>query len=51
MRFLVDRHTYDKTIEVLRTAFARAQVGRNEKIEALKRLAVFSEQTSETVAG
>ena len=37
--FPVDRATYDKTIEVMRNALNRAQIGRNEKIHAFRRLA------------
>lgn len=35
----VDRPTYDRSIEVLRQAVARAKVGNRERTEALKRLA------------
>jgi hypothetical protein len=35
----VDRATYDRNIETLRTAVAQARVGRNERLEALRRLA------------
>jgi hypothetical protein len=35
----VDRRTYDRSIEVLRTAVSRAKLGRREKLEALRRLA------------
>jgi hypothetical protein len=38
----VDRQTYDKTIEVMHRALNRANVGRNEKISAFKRLAEFA---------
>ena len=38
----VDRPTYDRNIQVLRTAVAQAKIGRSERLEALKRLAVFS---------
>jgi hypothetical protein len=37
--FPVDRPTYDATIESLRRAVAEAHVGRNEKVDALRRLA------------
>ncbi len=37
----VDRETYDRTIETLREAVARARVGRRERLEALRRLAAF----------
>jgi uncharacterized protein len=39
--FPVDRDTYDKTIEVMRTALNRAQIGRSEKIHAFRRLAAL----------
>jgi len=39
----VDRATYDKTIEVMRDALNRANVGRNEKIQAFRRLAAFAQ--------
>ncbi len=39
--FPVDRSTYDRTIEVLRTALDRAGIDRSEKTGALKRLAAF----------
>ena len=38
----VDRVTYDKTIEVMRDALNRAQVGRSEKVQAFRRLASFA---------
>ena len=34
----VDRRTYDRSIEVLRTAVLRAKLGRREKLDALRRL-------------
>ncbi|MFQ5880314.1 MAG: DUF763 domain-containing protein [Dehalococcoidia bacterium] len=34
----VDRRTYDQSIEVLRTAVAKAKLGQREKLEALRRL-------------
>lgn len=37
----IDRATYDRTIETLRAAVARARVGRREKLDALRRLAAF----------
>jgi uncharacterized protein len=40
--FPVDRATYDKTIEVLRQALNRAQIGRTEKIHAFRRLGEFA---------
>jgi hypothetical protein len=39
--FPVDRETYDRTIQVLSSAVQRAKVDRSEKVEALKRLAMF----------
>ncbi|MGI8498542.1 MAG: DUF763 domain-containing protein [Gemmatimonadaceae bacterium] len=41
--FPVDRPTYDRTIEILRTAINRASVGRSEKVQAFKRLAALGE--------
>ena len=38
----VDRQTYDKTIEVMHRALNRANVGRNDKISAFRRLAEFA---------
>jgi hypothetical protein len=35
----VDRQTYDRSIELLRTAVQRARLGQGDKAEALKRLA------------
>jgi len=35
----VDRETYDRTIETLRAAVARARLGQREKLDALRRLA------------
>ncbi|RKY72850.1 MAG: DUF763 domain-containing protein, partial [Candidatus Latescibacterota bacterium] len=35
----VDRRTYDRSIEVLRSAVERARLGRRERMEALRRLA------------
>jgi hypothetical protein len=40
--FPVDRATYDKTIDVLHRAMARAQVDRSEKVSALRRLGAFA---------
>jgi uncharacterized protein len=37
----VDRATYDRTIDVLRTAVNRAKVENSEKVAALKRLSAF----------
>ncbi len=39
--FPVDRDSYDRTIEVLHTALARAGVDRSERTAALRRLAAF----------
>ncbi|HYC45218.1 MAG TPA: DUF763 domain-containing protein [Burkholderiales bacterium] len=39
--FPVDRATYDKTIEVMRTALNGAKIERAEKVKAFKRLATF----------
>jgi len=35
----IDRRTYDRSIEVLRSAVEKARIGKREKMEALKRLA------------
>jgi hypothetical protein len=37
----VDRETYDRNIELLRTAVAQAKLGKTERIDALRRLARF----------
>lgn len=37
----VDRVTYDRNIELLRTAVAQAKIGKTERIDALRRLARF----------
>lgn len=37
----VDRETYDRTIEALRAAVTRARLGHRERLDALRRLAVF----------
>jgi hypothetical protein len=42
--FPVDRHTYDRSIEYLRTAVARARAGRSDRVNALKRLAAWEER-------
>lgn len=44
--FPVDRGTYDRTIEVLNRATARAGLDRSEKVDALKRLARFAQATA-----
>ncbi len=36
--FPVDRNTYDKTIEIMKKAISSSHIGRNEKIQAIKRL-------------
>lgn len=41
----VDRETYDRTVEVLRRAIARARLGRDEELRALRRLALFPPTT------
>ncbi len=38
----VDRPTYDRSIEALKTALDRARVGDREKLDAFRRLAVFT---------
>jgi hypothetical protein len=40
--FPVDRATYDRTIDALHRAMAKAHVDRSEKVEALKRLSRFA---------
>jgi uncharacterized protein len=42
--FPVDRETYDRTVEILRSAVNRAGVDRSERVNALKRLARFGEE-------
>jgi hypothetical protein len=42
--FPVDRATYDRTIEVLRSAVGRARIDRSDRVRALKRLAAFAAQ-------
>ncbi len=41
----VDRETYDRTVEVLRRAIARARLGRDEELRTLRRLANFPPTT------
>jgi hypothetical protein len=43
--FPVDRATYDRTIDTLHRAMARAKVDRSEKVDALKRLGRFAQST------
>jgi uncharacterized protein len=43
--FPVDRATYDRTVDALHRAMARAQVDRSERVDALKRLARFAKET------
>jgi uncharacterized protein len=43
--FPVDRATYDRTIDTLHRAMARAQVDRSDKVDALKRLSRFAKTT------
>ena len=43
--FPVDRATYDRTVDTLHRAMARAHVDRSERIDALKRLSRFSRET------
>lgn len=38
----VDRETYDKSIEVLRTALSQAKIGRSEKLAAFRRLGALA---------
>ena len=40
--FPVDRATYDRTIDTLHAAMARATVDRSDKVDALKRLSRFA---------
>ncbi len=42
--FPVDRETYDRTIDVLRSALNRASVDRSEKVRAFRRLGAFGSQ-------
>ena len=39
----IDRETYDKTIEVMHRALNRANIARNEKVSAFRRLANFAQ--------
>ncbi|MFW6330204.1 MAG: DUF763 domain-containing protein [Gemmatimonadota bacterium] len=39
--FPVDRATYDRSIDYLKTAVGRARVGRGDRVQALKRLAAW----------
>ena len=39
--FPVDKHTYDKTIEILEKAINKAVMDRSEKVKAFRRLAAF----------
>ena len=41
--FPVDRATYDRTIEVMRSALGRAKIGHSEKMHAFRRLARFAD--------
>jgi len=43
--FPVDRATYDRTIDTLHRAMARAKVDRSDKVDALKRLSRFAKST------
>jgi hypothetical protein len=43
--FPVDRATYDRTVDTLHRAMARANVDRSERVDALKRLSRFSRDT------
>jgi hypothetical protein len=40
----VDRATYDRSIETLRTAIRQAKLGRRDKLEAFKRLALWEKE-------
>ena len=42
--FPVDRAVYDRTIDALHRAMARAKVDRSEKVDALKRLSRFARE-------
>jgi hypothetical protein len=39
----VDRNTYDRSIHILHTAVERAKIGDREKLEAIKRLNIFTQ--------
>ena len=43
----VDRATYDRSIETLRTAIRRAKLGQRDKLEAFKRLSLWEAGSSE----
>ena len=44
--FPVDRRTYDTSIDVMRTALARARIGNTDRLHALRRLGVWQERTT-----
>jgi hypothetical protein len=43
--FPVDRASYDRTIDTLHRAMARARVDRSDKVDALKRLSAFAKSS------
>jgi len=43
----VDRATYSRFIETLRSAIRRAKLGRRDKIDAFKRLSLWEKETAE----
>ena len=47
----VDRPMYDRNIEILGTAVAQAKIGKNERLEALRRLAALSRRAEPRGAG
>ncbi len=47
--FPVDRKTYDKTIEIMKKAISSSRIGRNEKIQAIKRLFNYFEANPNTI--
>jgi hypothetical protein len=44
----VDRATYDRSIETLRTAIRQARLGQRDKLEAFKRLSLWEKQAAAT---
>ncbi len=42
--FPVDRQTYDRSIDYLRSAVSRARLGRSDRVDAMKRLAAWEDR-------
>jgi hypothetical protein len=47
----VDRSVYDRNIQILGTAVTQAKIGRSERLEALKRLAIAAQREGDSPAG